>query len=138
MVVNAKILEICQFVTDCTSFNHFKCFAKCLSCLLTIGNIIIVCLAVRTCTQELGNTSILGLLKLLHEWRACPEITLAEVAKCHELVDTQVVLSCCLHTSKRLVPSLRIRRKKIICPLEVFSATVRTFLERKSGKFRDA
>ena len=137
VVVDIRILELCQFVSHLTFVHQVERFAKGLGSLPAVVHVIVVGLAVGTGTQEVGSTGIeaavrsLGLLKLLHERRASPQIALAQVAERHELVDTQVVLSS-LHTGEGLVP---VQGEKVVSAEEVFGAAVGTFLEGKAGKF---
>ena len=85
--------------------------------------------------DEVGSTgikaavSLMGLLKLLHEGRTGPEIHLAKVTECHELVDAQVILAMCIVTGNHVIP---IQGKQFVCPFEVFSTAFCTFLERQA------
>ena len=74
----------------------------------------------------------MSLLKLLHERRTGPEIHLTQVAECHELVDTQIVLTLSLFTRNHIIP---VQRKQFVCSFEVFSTAVSTLLERQTRQF---
>ena len=93
VVVEVGVLEFSKFVRYGSSVDQVEGTPEGFCSLLTIVHVIIVGLAVRTCTQQLDSTTILGLLHLLHKRRASVEIAFAKIAKCHELISTQVILS---------------------------------------------
>ena len=67
MVVDVIILVISEFVRYSTLYSHVKCLTKSFSSQLGILHIVVIGLAIRAGIQELSNTTILGLLKLLHQ-----------------------------------------------------------------------
>ena len=91
--VNVRILILCQLIRHLALSHHIQSLAKSLGGLLTIGHVVIIRLAVRAGTQQLGYTARLHLLHLLHQRTACPEIALAKIAQRHELIHPQVVLA---------------------------------------------
>ena len=93
VVVDIRILVFSELISHSSFLNHLKSLTKSLYRQLAILLVIVVGLAIRTCAQKLSHTTILSLLKLLHQRRASPKIALAKIAESHELVDTQVVLS---------------------------------------------
>ena len=103
-----------------TTFYQVEQLAESLSCLLAILCIIIVC------DLTLNSSEF---CTILHQRTGCPEIVLAKIAQCHDLVDAKLVMTRGLLTSCGLIP---IDRQQVGSLAEVLSSLGCTFLIRET------
>ena len=115
MIVDVLIFELSQPILCLAPLNQCEQLTEDLSCLLGKLLIIVVCLAILASSY---------LCAILHQWAGSPEISLAQITECHDLVDTKVVLALCGSTIILIVPvdrqqigSLAIISSSLLCTL---------------------